>query len=359
MVRGDPVERADALPNRLSFGVIGTGAIANDFARSLRESSRCRVTNVCGTSAEKAREFAARFQLPAASASLDALLADDAVQAVYVATPHPTHERLASAAIAAGKHVLCEKPLGVDAAGTERLIALARAAGVFLMEGFMYRCHPLLRELVNRLKSGVIGEIRHVRADFGFAVPRDARSRLFAPELGGGAILDVGCYTMSFARLVAGIATGQPFAEPDSLRSDGEIGPTGVDELATALLRFPGGMTATIATSLRHRLGTSCTVFGENGRVELPNPWLPGGERHGRNQSFDIFVEGRELERVHVHTETGPYALEAELVADSLPATEAAWPAMTWGDSMGNMRALDAWRSALLARPASINEEIP
>ena len=338
------------MPDTLNFGVIGTGAIANDFAHALQRSTRCRVTNVCGTSADKAREFAARYQLPAAAESLEQLLDDPNVQAVYVAAPHPSHERLATAAAAAGKHVLCEKPLAVDAAGTERLIASARAHGVFLMEAFMYRCHPLLRELANRLKNGAIGAIRHVRADFGFAVPRDARSRLFAPELGGGAILDVGCYTMSFARLIAGIGTGQPYAEPLSLRSEGVIGPTGVDELATAILRFPGEITATLATSLRQQLGTSCSVFGESGRIELPNPWLPGGERHGRDASFDIHADGREVERVHVHTELSPYALEAELLADSLPAQEAAWPAMTWGDSMGNMRALDAWRAALSAR---------
>lgn len=347
------------MPDRLNFGVIGTGAIANDFAYALQSSTRCRVTNVCGSSAAKAREFAARYQLPAAAESLGQLLDDPGVQAVYVATPHPTHERLATAALAAGKHVLCEKPLALDAAGTERLIASAAAHGVFLMEAFMYRCHPLLRELVKRLKSGVIGAIRHVRADFGFAVPRDARSRLFAPELGGGAILDVGCYTMSFARLVAGIATGRPYAEPDSLRSAGSIGPTGVDELATAIVRFPGEITATLATSLRHELGTRCSIFGESGRIELPNPWLPGGERHGLDSSFDISVDGRELERVHVHTELGPYALEAELLADSLPSTEAAWPAMTWGDSLGNMRALDAWRAALNADTKRSNQEIP
>jgi predicted dehydrogenase len=348
------------MPDRLNWGVIGTGGIANDFAYALQSSTRCQVTNVCGSSPEKAREFAARYGLPAAAESLEQLLKDPQVQAVYVATPHPSHERLASAAVAAGKHVLCEKPLCIDAAGTERLIASAAAHRVFLMEAFMYRCHPALRELVKRLENGVIGAIRHVRADFGFAVPRDARSRLFAPELGGGAILDVGCYTLSFARLIAGIATGQRYAEPDSLRGAGVIGPTGVDELASAVLGFPGGITASIATSIRHGLGTRCSIFGEAGRIDLPNPWMPGGQRHGLDSNFDIFVDGRELERVHVHTELSPYALEAELVADSLPATEAAWPAMTWGDSMGNMRALDAWRAALSADTRRPNhQEIP
>src|SRR5262249_39127455 len=145
------------MKDKLSWGIIGTGGIASDFAEALRSSTRCRVVNVVGWSPEKVRAFAARWGVPASPAAIDQLLADRHVEAVYVASPHPAHEVQAMACIEAGKHVLCEKPMTVDAAGTQRVIEAARARGVLLMEAFMYPCPPLMRELLPRLKDGGIG----------------------------------------------------------------------------------------------------------------------------------------------------------------------------------------------------------
>ena len=225
----------------LNFGIIGTGGIAGDFAQALSRSKLCRVVNVVGSSPEKGQTFAKKFGLPASSGSLDQFLADKNVQAVYVATPHPAHEAQAIACIEAKKHVLCEKPMTMDLAGAERVVAAAKKHGVFLMEAFMYRCHPLMKELIERLKGGVIGDIRHVRADFSFRVPRDPKGRLFDVKLGGGGILDVGGYPVSFARLVAGLVAGKPFAEPTKIQAVGYRGPTGADEIASALLSFESG----------------------------------------------------------------------------------------------------------------------
>jgi predicted dehydrogenase len=330
----------------LGWGVIGTGAIASDFTRSLRGSKLCRVVSVCGSAPEKARAFARRWKLPSFSASLPDLLERPDVQAVYVATPHPLHEPHAISCIEAGKHVLCEKPFTLDAAGAERVIDSARRRGTFLMEAFMYRCHPLIEALAAELKAGVIGEVRHVRADFGFSVPRAPSSRLFNPALGGGAILDVGCYPMSLVRLIAGVVSGEPFAEPVAIRGAGFLGASGVDEIASATLRFASGMTAEVACAVRHHLGTRVVIFGELGRVVLPNPWLPGGERHGRATSLVVHLDGRPPQGIEIRARASSYALEAELVARSLPAQEAPWPAMSWADTLGNMQALDAWRAA-------------
>jgi predicted dehydrogenase len=228
------------------------------------------------------------------------------------------------------------------------VIAAAREQNVFLMEAFMYRCHPLMRELLGRLRAGVIGDIRHVRADFAFRVPRDPRGRLFNLALGGGSILDVGGYPMSFARLIAGIVAGKPFAEPTSLTAVGFIGPTGADELTTASVRFDSGLTAVCTSAVHHEAGRLAVVFGELGRIELNDPWIPGGDRQGRETSFRVYLDGKPPETVPVRTETATYAIEAELVAATLPAVEAPWPAMTWADTLGNMRALDAWRAALV-----------
>jgi predicted dehydrogenase len=333
---------------RLNWGVIGTGGIASDFAEALGSSQRCRIVNVVGSSQAKARAFADRFGVPAAAPTLGDLLGDPAVDAVYIATPHPSHEAQALASIEAGKAVLCEKPLTCDAASTARVIEAARRRGVFLMEAFMYRCHPLMHDLVTRLQEGVIGPLRHLRADFAFRVPRIASGRLFDVALAGGGILDVGGYPISLARLLAGVATRQPFAEPVKVDAVGTIGPTGVDELTTAVLAFASGFTASVTAGVYHDAGTTAVVFGENGKIVIADPWIPGSERHGLETGYTIVRDGEKPERITVRTTKGTYAIEAELVADTLPAKEAAWPAMGWADSLGNMRALDAWRAALV-----------
>jgi predicted dehydrogenase len=331
----------------LKFGIIGTGGIANDFAEALSHSKRCRVVNVVGSSPEKANSFALEWKLPASSGSLDQFLADKNVEAVYVATPHPSHESQAIACIEAKKHVLCEKPMTVSTEGTERVVAAAKKQGVFLMEAWMYRCHPLMKELIGRLKSGVIGDIRHVRADFAFRVPRDPKGRLFDLKLGGGGILDVGGYPVSFARLVAGLIEGKPFDEPTKIQAVGYLGPTGADEISTALLSFKSGFTAAATCGVHHEAGRNTMVFGEKGRIVLPDPWIPGSDRQSRETGFTIHLDGKDPEAVPITTEVATYAIEAELVAATLPGQEGPWPAMSWADSIGNQRVLDAWRAQL------------
>jgi len=335
------------MTTKVRFGVIGTGGIAADFCQALAPSPTCEVVNAVGSSAAKSQAFAQRFGLRSAAANLKELLGDANVDVVYVATPHPLHEAQALACIEMGKHVLCEKPLTVDAASTERVLAAARQRKVFLLEGYMYRCHPLLAGVIERVKRGDIGELRHIKADFGFRVERDPQGRLFDLKLGGGGILDVGGYCMSFARLLAGIVTGQPFAEPAQLSAVGFRGPTGADELATALVTFPSGLTAALTCAVHHRVGTEAVLYGERGQIVVPDPWIPQGLRQGLETSFSVRREGQPEETVTIRTDRPTYALQAELVAMSLNGVEAPWPAMTWADTLGNMRALDAWRAAV------------
>jgi predicted dehydrogenase len=336
----------------LQWGVIGSGAIATDFATALSASTRCRIVNVTSFPG-LAQPFATKFGIPRATDSLDELLGDREVEAVYVATPHPQHEKLALAAIAAGKHVLVEKPISTSVASATRIIEAARQRGVFLMEAYMYRCHPLIAELIARIRDGAIGELRHVRADFGFRDPRNPKGRLFDPEQAGGGILDVGGYPVSFVRLMAGLAAGETMAEPTRLSAIGQAGPTGVDEFAQASLVFASGMTAEVACAIRYDFGCAATVFGEEGRIRIDDAWLPGGKRQGTVSHLTIERDGQPPELVSIEIPRAIYALEAELVADSLPACEPAWPAMTWDDSLANLRVMEQWRAALARREAS------
>jgi predicted dehydrogenase len=213
------------------------------------------------------------------------------------------------------------------------------------MEAYMYRCHPVIAALVTRLSDGLIGPICRVTADFGFRAGGPRVGRLFDPALGGGSILDVGGYPVSFARLVAGVVERAPFAEPVRVRGSLTIGPTGVDELASAELAFASGFSATVTSAIRHDVGTTAVVYGETGKIVLPNPWLPGGNRHGLESELVVYREGKSPERLVVRASEPIYALEAALVADSLPSLEAVWPAMSWSDTLGNMRVLDQWRA--------------
>jgi predicted dehydrogenase len=331
------------MKQRLNFGIIGTGGIASDFVQALTNSERCRVVDVAGTSPEKAARFAAEWKLSKSSPSLAAMLSNPEVEAVYVSSPHTAHVEQSIACLKAGKAVLCEKPISVDAAGAERVIATARELKVPLIEAWMYRVHPSTRALLERLRAGVIGRVTEIRADFCFRVERDPAHRLFNPALGGGAILDVGGYPVSFARLIAGVAGGAELAEPISVRGRGRIGPTGVDEFSEAELEFPGGVRALLRCAVHEPLGTETIIIGDRGKIVLADPWIPASTRQSLATEFTVHVQGQAPEVVKIRTELPTYGIEAEMVADTLPDLEARWPAMTWADSLANMRVLETW----------------
>lgn len=211
----------------------------------------------------------------------------------------------------------------------------------------MYRCHPQTARLVELVSGGAIGEVRMIRVSFGFgggATLRDD-SRLFDRTLGGGAILDIGCYPVSLARLVAGAATGRSFADPVALRGEGRIGSTGVDEWEAATLRFEGDLIAQIAAGIRVTLDNSLEVFGSEGRILVPDPWL--ADRKAATKGRILVTAGGATETIEVPADRTSFAYEADRVAEAIGkgAVEASAPAMSWEDSLGNLVALDRWRA--------------
>lgn len=334
-------------PPALRWGVLGTGRIARQFAAALRHARRGRLVAVGSRSAHPppAPEFAgARLHH-----GYDVLLADPEVQAVYVATPHPTHADLAIRAAAAGKHILCEKPLAMDAAEAAAVVEAARRHDVFLMEAFMYRVHPQTRRLVELLRSGAVGEPRLVQAGFGYWKPFDASARHFSPALGGGGILDVGGYCASMARLVAGVARGLPFLDPEEVQGAALFGASGVDEVAVATLRFPGGVLAQLSAGVSLAQENAVRIYGTEGQVEVVSPWFCSGKQGGRASLLlrDLRRLDGPVEEIVVETDDWLYAIEADAVAAHIADREVAWPGMRWDDSLGNMRTLDAWRASI------------
>jgi predicted dehydrogenase/aryl-alcohol dehydrogenase-like predicted oxidoreductase len=325
--------------DQLNWGVIAPGGIARAFAGQLPSSRTGRLVAVGSRDAGRAAAFAAEFGAARSYGSYQEVLDDPDVDAVYIATPHPAHAEWVVRAAAAGKHILCEKPLAVTWAHAMAAVEAARRHDVFLMEAFMYRCHPQIRLLADLVRDGVIGEVRQVRASFAFAATLNPTGRLFAPELGGGGILDVGGYPVSAARLVAGAARGVPFADPVGVSGAGHLGETGVDEWAIATLDFGGGLTAHVEAGVRLAADNAIQVYGSEGYLVVGDPWVP--TTPGRVVVHRVGEEPRE----EVTALTPQYAAEADVVAAHIADRQA--PQMSWADSLGNAATLDAWRAAI------------
>ena len=204
------------MKSKLKWGILGSGNIAHAFARGIKAGSTGKLAAVGSRARASADAFGREFGIGTTGrhASYDALLADKNVQAVYIAVPHPLHAEWAIKAAEAGKHVLCEKPMGLNHAEAMAMFEAAHKHGVFMMEGFMYRCHPQMTKVIELIASGAIGEVRAIQASFSFNTAYNETSRLLNNALGGGGILDVGCYPVSFVRMAAGAAIGRPFADP-------------------------------------------------------------------------------------------------------------------------------------------------
>ncbi|MDR1789308.1 MAG: Gfo/Idh/MocA family oxidoreductase [Opitutaceae bacterium] len=334
---------------KLRWGIVSTGGIAAVFARGMATSRRGQVAAVASRSPGKARAFAAAHGIARAFGDYAALFADAGVDAVYVATPHVFHAELCVAAARAGKHVLCEKPLAMSLAEARRVVAAARESGVLLMEGFMYRTHPQTARVAALLRGGAVGNVRLVRAAFGIHRPYDAGSRLWAAELGGGAILDVGCYTVSWARFVAGVARGRGFAEPVSVAASARLSERGaVDADGAALLDFGGGLRAQLACGIALRMDNTVDIFGDAGRVHVPSPYVVTRDLSAsRILLFDN--EGRLAREETVTPDRNLYAYEADAFAEALERGLREVPAVTPEDTLGNMAVLDKWRAAAVS----------
>ncbi|AMX96732.1 oxidoreductase [Mesorhizobium sp. M7A.F.Ca.US.014.04.1.1] len=332
----------------IRWGILGPGSIAQSFAGGVAASDTGKLVAIGARNPAKPG-LAERFPGARILDGYDALLADPDIDAVYISIPHPGHAQWAIKAAEAGKHVLCEKPLALTAFEADAMMHAARKAGTFLGEAFMYRLHPQTKKLVELIRSGVIGEIRMIKSSFGFAMPGFMpQHRLYANDLAGGGILDVGGYPVSMVRLIAGAAVGKPFSEPDKVVGTAHLGQSGVDEWASALLHFPGGIVAEVSCSISLNQDNVLRILGTRGRIEVPDFWFAGGNRDVGLGRIDVIASDGTRQTISVDEKRHVYSFEVDAAGEAIRAggQEFAWPGMAWAESLGTLRVLDKWRTA-------------
>ena len=335
----------------IHWGIIGPGNIAHNFADGLKESFSGQLTAIASKNDERRESFGDKYKIDTALrfSSYDDLLNSENIDAVYISTPHTLHAEWTIKAAGKGKHILCEKPGAVNFREGQQVIEAVRQAGVFYMEGFMYRCHPQIPALVNFIKEKKIGEVRNIKSSFGFDMGKTVpESRLFRTDLAGGAILDVGVYPISFSRMVAGAALGKKFINPKSITGTATMGETEVDEIAHATLEFENGIIAEASTAIRKEMKNNAIITGTKGTIELDQPWAPGKEGGPYHSTFKV-SSNDQTEIIDFKGSEHLFFFEAELASQTIlkEKTEAPYPAMTWEDTLGNLKTLDKWRKII------------
>ena len=308
---------AIAADQPIRWGIIGTGGIAATFAGDLKLLPDAQVVAVGSRSQESADKFGARFDIPRRYATYEELAEDEDVDAVYVSTPHPMHHANALLAIRAGKAVLVEKPFTINAAEARELVNEARARSTFLMEAMWTRHLPHVVRIRELLAEGRLGAVRSLLADHGQWFTQDAAHRLFAPELGGGALLDLGIYPISFASMI--------FGTPTKITAVSDQAFTGVDAQTGILLQYDGGQQACLFTSLETRTPNWACISGTEARLEIEGVFYAPSRfrivsRDGDVEQFDFPHEGHGLRH---QAETVGHCLRAGLTeSDLMPLDE-------------------------------------
>jgi len=270
---------------KFRWGVIGPGRIARRFADSFSLLPHAEICAVASRDATRATEFAAHYNIPKVYTDYKLLAQDDELDAVYIATPHAYHVDCALLCLKNKKPVLCEKPLTLNRTLAQALINVAREHNTFLMEAMWTRFIPATVKTLELIQAGVIGEVKFIQADFGFAAPFDATSRIYDLKLGGGAQLDVGVYPMFLALAVLG--------KPENIKAFGKLASTGADENTSALLYYKNGAMANIYSSIVAESPKQADIVGTTGTITIHTPWY-------KSQAISVTIGKEEKKLTHI-----------------------------------------------------------
>jgi predicted dehydrogenase len=322
---------------KVRWGILATGGIASTFTEALQSLPDAEVVAVGSRSEQGAKAFAERYGIPRAHGSWAELAADDGVDVVYVATPHSAHREAAGLCLEAGKAVLCEKAFTINEREAHELVSLARERGLFLMEAMWTYCNPLILHMAAAVAEGVIGEVRQLSAHFGFAADFPPEHRMRDPKQGGGAVLDLGVYPVSFAHLLLG--------EPDAVQAWAHLTPERVDDTTGIVLGWNRGAVATLSCTFAADTDAPAAVAGSAGRIEIPDGFFHADR-------YVVHRDGPAPRTVHLadvsddHTR-GTMRHEAAEVMRCLRAGATESPLVPLDGSLAVMRTLDRVRKEI------------
>ncbi len=327
--------------NTLRWGILGTGAIARKFVAGLAHSPGAVIAAVGSRSQAAADTFGNEFSIPRRHATYEALAADPEVDVIYISTPHHCHQPNTLLCLAAGKHVLCEKPFALNERQAREMVEMARARKLFLMDAMWTRFLPVFAKVRELISAGAIGEPRMIQADFAFRADFEPSSRLFNPSVGGGALLDVGIYPLALSSMV--------FGTPTSIQGSASLGASGVDEQAAVVLGHPGGRLSLLACGIRTTTAHEAVIAGTEGRLKIHSPWwrgssvtlIPEGERTSANP-----FSGETERRFDESYPGNGYQFEADEVGRCLRAGRTESAAMPLDETLSLMRTMDALRAS-------------
>jgi aryl-alcohol dehydrogenase-like predicted oxidoreductase/predicted dehydrogenase len=332
--------------HQINWGIIGSGSIANAFSYSIQASTNSKLTSVFGRNSEKVKSFADKFHIDAHH-QLDNFISSEEIDAIYIATPHSEHFFYVLEAIKNGKHVLCEKPFTMNAYESMVLLDLANVKNVFLMEAFMYRTHPQTRNILDNLNflSDAKSKIM-IEGSFGFKADVPATHRLRNPDLGGGAILDVGCYPLTIAKLIAGQLQGLAFAEPKSLSATGQLDETGVDLQSHAHLIFSDLIEAKISCAINKNFSNNLVISNGKYAIHVFDPWHCGQFQEG-NSSIHLSYNGGNSKEIKCMDDIGLFTREIEHAAQCILESKIESKLICHAETQSNMFWLDKWRQEM------------
>lgn len=306
------------MSNPIRWGILSTAHVSHQFARDFAHADGGELLAVASRNQDKADAFARQYRIPRAYGSYQDMLDDPEVDVVYVSTPHTLHFSNSMASIAAGKAVLCEKPLTINPAEARALTAAADAARVYLMEAMWTWFLPAIGQAVAWVEQGRIGALRHIKADFGYPMPFDPVSRVYNRELAGGCLLDMGIYPIALAWLFMR-------QDPVDCHVISRFAPNGADDEVVMTFDY-GDRHATLATSYRCKLPNSAFIVGEEGLIEIPEFW--------RAQECTLFRLGEQVDHFQDDRRGDGFEFEIEAVNRDLAAGLTRPTTVTWADSI-------------------------
>ena len=332
--------------NKVKWGIIGSGNIAKAFAHSIKYCENSDLVSIFGRNEETVNQFSTKFGIKPYT-NLEDFISSNKIDAVYIATPHSSHYTYSLEAIKHNKHILCEKPLTMNYLESMTLLNLAKEAKVFLMEAYMYRTHPQTFHILDHLDLFKNTQEKiFIESSFGFSAELPKEHRLRNPFLGGGAILDVGCYPLSMAKLIAGSLQGLPFADPESIKATGRLDETGVDLQSEAHLIFSDEIEAKISCAIDEDYSNDLKIKSGNLELIVEQPWHCGQFQDG-NSSIKILDSGNLVKEIPYLDTVGLFTREIDHASHCIQEEQFESALVSHADTQSNMLWLDKWRQEL------------